>query len=64
MTRAMGRALHRPTVAAVPAFALRIALGEFSTEVLRSLRVLPHKLEKAGFEFHHPDVDSAVATLS
>ena len=33
-------------------------------EVLRSLRVLPHQLEKAGFEFRHPTSTPAVATLS
>lgn len=63
VTRAMGDALHRPTVFAVPAFALRIVIGEFSTEVLGSARVLPHALEAAGFEFHHPDIASAVRTL-
>jgi uncharacterized protein (TIGR01777 family) len=64
MTRAMGQALHRPTVFAVPAFALKTALGEFSGEVLGSARVLPHALQGAGFEFSHPDLGSAVATIA
>jgi uncharacterized protein (TIGR01777 family) len=64
LTRAMGSALHRPAVLPVPAFALKAVLGEFSTEILSSARVLPHVLEGAGFTFEHPDVASAVATLA
>jgi hypothetical protein len=60
----MGRVLHRPTVAAVPALALKLALGEFSSEVLGSARVLPAALEGAGFTFGEPDIDSAAATLA
>jgi NAD dependent epimerase/dehydratase family enzyme len=50
----MGRRLHRPAVIPVPAFALRIALGEFAGEVLASQRVAPKALLDAGFEFEHP----------
>ena len=64
ITRAMGRALHRPTVLPAPAFALKIVLGEFSSEVLGSARVLPHALMQAGFAFRHPDISAAVATLT
>ncbi len=64
VTRAMGASLHRPTILPVPAFALKIVLGEFSSEVLGSARVLPKVLEEAGFSFRHPDLASAVATLS
>ena len=38
VTAAMGRALNRPTLLPVPAFALRAVLGELSTEVLGSKR--------------------------
>ncbi|WP_422773934.1 TIGR01777 family oxidoreductase [Plantactinospora sp. WMMC1484] len=60
-TRALGRALHRPAVLPVPAIALRILLGEMSTEPLRSLRVLPGVLDRAGFRFEHPDLAGALA---
>lgn len=60
VTKAMGKALHRPTIAPVPAFALKIVLGEFSTETLRSQRVLPNVLQKAGFTFEHPTIDAAI----
>ncbi len=63
MTAAMASALHRPAVLPAPAFALRAALGEFSSEILTSLRVLPRRLTEAGFTWEHPDLESAVATL-
>jgi uncharacterized protein (TIGR01777 family) len=61
MTEAMGRALHRPTKLAVPGFALRIALGEFAGDVLTGQRVMPRCLLDAGFTFHHPTADDALA---
>lgn len=64
LTRAMGAGLHRPTVLPVPSVALKLVLGEFSTEVLTSARVLPRALQGAGFAFKHPDVTSAVATIA
>jgi uncharacterized protein len=63
ITRAMGRALHRPTVAAVPAFALRIALGEFASGITGSCRAVPSALLKAGFTFRHPTIDEALRAV-
>jgi hypothetical protein len=46
----------------VPGFALRAAIGPFADEaVLASQRVLPRRLEAAGFTFAHPDIDTALA---
>lgn len=59
-TRALGRALHRPTVMPVPGVALRILLGEMSVEALRSLRVLPGVLNRADFRYEHPDLAGAL----
>ncbi|NGO67771.1 TIGR01777 family oxidoreductase [Streptomyces boncukensis] len=59
-TAAMGRVLRRPTVCAVPAPALRVALGEFAGDVLGSQRVLPARLRQAGFTFAFPTVDDAI----
>ncbi|MET0412602.1 MAG: TIGR01777 family oxidoreductase [Polyangiaceae bacterium] len=64
-TRTLGRVLGRPTPFAVPEFALRVALGGLSTELLSSQRVAPAALTRAGFEFQHPDLDGALrAALS
>ncbi|HUR72889.1 MAG TPA: TIGR01777 family oxidoreductase [Sporichthya sp.] len=60
VTRAMGKVLHRPTLLPAPAFGLKLVLGEFSTETLRSQRVLPAVLQKAGFSFEHPTIEAAI----
>ncbi|MEV0846930.1 TIGR01777 family oxidoreductase [Streptomyces sp. NPDC049954] len=61
VTAAMGRVLHRPTPFPVPAAALKLALGEFSSDVLSSQRVLPTRLLESGFRFAFPHVDEAIA---
>lgn len=61
---ALARVLHRPAVVPAPAFALRVALGEFATDVLGSLRVLPDRLRDSGFDFEHSTLAGAAATLA
>ena len=46
-----------------PQFALKLALGEMSTEILKSATVSASKIEQAGFKFAFPDIDSAVRDL-
>ncbi|TAK76429.1 MAG: TIGR01777 family protein [Dehalococcoidia bacterium] len=59
--KALGRALHRPAVFAVPPFALRALIGPGADELLLwGQRVLPARLLAAGFEFRHKDVDEAL----
>ena len=60
ITKVMGSVLGRPTLLAVPSIALKVALGEFSTEVLGSARVLPAVLEQKGFHFQDTTVESAI----
>jgi hypothetical protein len=57
---ALGQVLHRPTVLPTPAFALRAVLGEFAGEILGGQRAVPAALLKAGFEFEHEDLESAL----
>jgi uncharacterized protein (TIGR01777 family) len=59
-TEVFGRVLHRPTLTVVPGFALKVVLGEFSDEALRSQRVRPGALSRAGFTWNHPTVESAL----
>ncbi|MCU0302175.1 MAG: TIGR01777 family oxidoreductase [Candidatus Nanopelagicales bacterium] len=61
VTAAMGRLLRRPTLLPVPAKALELVLGEFSSEVLGSARVLPARLQASGFQFRDPTIDAALA---
>jgi uncharacterized protein (TIGR01777 family) len=63
-TRALGRVLHRPTRVTVPKVALRTALRELADEgPLISQRVVPRRLEEAGFRFAHEDVDAALRAV-
>ena len=41
--------MKRPALFPAPAFALKIALGGFSSEVLGSKKVMPNVLTDAGF---------------
>jgi uncharacterized protein len=60
-TVALGRALHRPTLFRVPAFALRLAFGEMAeATVLESERVLPARLTGKGFKFKYPDIQTGL----
>ena len=59
-TKALGEALSRPTMMAVPAFAARLAFGEMADEMLlSSQRVMPKKLKDAGFQFEYPNLEDA-----
>ncbi|MDJ0341198.1 TIGR01777 family oxidoreductase [Streptomyces sp. H10-C2] len=60
ITAAMGRVLHRPTLAAVPAPVLRVVLGEFAQDVLGSQRVRPRRLLDSGFSFAFAEIDDCV----
>jgi hypothetical protein len=62
-TSALARALHRPALLPAPGFALKLALGGFSTEILGSKRVIPQVLTDNGFTFDYPHVTSALAEL-
>jgi uncharacterized protein len=63
-TKALGHALGRPTIFAVPAFAARLAFGETADELLlASTRVEPARLKKAGFEFKHPEIEEALRSV-
>ncbi|MGV8978843.1 MAG: TIGR01777 family oxidoreductase [Cellulomonas sp.] len=60
LTRALAHALHRPAVVRAPAWAVRIALGDFAPEVLGSIRATPRALSDSGFAPLHADLAAAV----
>jgi uncharacterized protein len=64
-TKALGAALHRPTVVPVPAVGPRLVLGrEMADELLFvSQRAVPTALTAAGYRFTHPDVATALRAL-
>ncbi|MHB1539196.1 MAG: TIGR01777 family oxidoreductase [Solirubrobacteraceae bacterium] len=60
LSRALGRALHRPALLPVPRFALTLLYGEMSEVVTTGQRVLPAKALVLGYEFEHPHLDEAL----
>ena len=57
--RALGRALKRPALLPAPAFALKLALGEFADYVVTGQRVLPARAQALGYHFRYPEIDIA-----
>ena len=61
-TKALGRALGRPTVLPMPAFGARLAFGELADALLLAgQRVRPAALERTGFEFSYPELGGALS---
>lgn len=62
-TRTLARAVHRPALIPIPRFALNLALGEMSSFLFDSLRVVPTATENAGFHFDHPELAQTLTQL-
>jgi uncharacterized protein (TIGR01777 family) len=63
-TKTLGRVLGRPTLAPMPAFAARLALGEMADELLlASTRVEPKQFVQSGYEFRQPTLEVALRHL-
>ena len=58
-SRALGRALHRPSLVPAPPAALKIALGEFACSVLAGQRVIPAAALAHGYHFRYPEIEIA-----
>jgi uncharacterized protein len=63
-TRTLARALHRPAIFPMPAFAARLAFGEMGDALLlASQRVEPAKLVESGYQFRFPRLESALENI-
>ncbi|GAA5232623.1 TIGR01777 family protein [Verticiella sediminum] len=62
-TQALAQALRRPAVLPVPAWALRLALGDMSVLLLGGQRLAPRRALEAGYPFRHPRLDEALADV-
>jgi uncharacterized protein len=63
-SRALGRALHRPSLLPAPAFALRIMLGDMADALLLGgQRALPRRATDLGFTFRFSELDGALAEI-
>jgi uncharacterized protein len=61
-TDTFGEVLHRPTFIPIPAFAIKTLYGEMGERILlEGQKVLPKKLQDAGFEFKFPNLKEALA---
>ncbi len=64
-SKTLARVLHRPAFLPVPAFGLKVLLGEFADVLLASQRVLPKRTQELGYSFRYPDLEAALqATLA
>jgi uncharacterized protein len=59
-SRALGRALHRPAFAPVPAFAIRLLYGQMADIVLQGRRAVPTRAREHGFTWQHADLEEAL----
>jgi len=62
-SKALGKALHRPSFVWTPGFMLRLALGEVANVVTKGQRVLPKKALDLGYRFKFDQLDAALADL-
>jgi uncharacterized protein (TIGR01777 family) len=62
--RTLGIILHRPSWIHVPAFTLKLVLGEMAEPLLlHGQKMIPQKLIHAGFKFHFPTLEDALREL-
>ena len=60
-TKALGRAVSRPAFLPAPGFALKLVFGEMAQDLLLDgQKVLPRRLEQAGYKFQYPGLDEAL----
>jgi uncharacterized protein len=63
-SRALGRALHRPSVLPVPGVVLRLLFGEMAdVALINGQRVVPRRALDEGFVFRYPTIESALAAV-
>jgi uncharacterized protein (TIGR01777 family) len=59
-SKALGRALGRPSFMPTPGFMLRVMLGEVANVVTKGQRALPKKALELGYQFKFPEIDAAL----
>jgi uncharacterized protein len=62
-SRVLGKALHRPSLAPAPGFALRLVLGEMAEMLLNGQRAVPQRLLEMGYAFRFPEALQALRNL-
>lgn len=62
-SKALGRALGRPSFMPTPAFGLRLLLGEVADVVASGQRVLPRKAQELGYQYQFANIDGTLADV-
>lgn len=61
--KALAKALHRPAIMPIPAFAVRLMVGEMAHLMLTGQKVLPARTQQAGYVFRYPRLPEAFAAI-
>jgi len=61
--KTLGSALNRPAFMRIPAFLIRLLMGELGRSLISSQRASPDRLVKHGFEFQYPDINAALCDI-
>jgi uncharacterized protein (TIGR01777 family) len=60
LSKSLGRVLHRPAFAPVPALAVKTLYGEMAEIVTTGQRAVPRRLTELGYEFRQPELEAAL----
>ena len=63
LTKALGSHLGRPTILPLPAFVLKLLLGEGASVLTEGQTVLPKRLLDSGFVFEYDTIEKAIESL-
>ena len=62
-TKALGKALHRPTILPIPEFMLGIMYGEAASVLTGSKEIYPRKIDEAGYVFKYEEIEQALENI-
>jgi uncharacterized protein (TIGR01777 family) len=62
-SKVLGRVVKRPSFIPIPGFAMKLLVGEVATVVLDGQRVIPQRLQEAGYEFQFTNLEMALKDL-
>lgn len=63
-TKTLGKVLHRPTIFAVPEFAIKLMFGEMGENLLlKGCRVVPKRLQELGYKFNYENLEEALTHI-
>lgn len=63
-SRTLARVLHRPALLRMPAFALRLMMGETAdARVITGQRAIPARAQELGFQFTYPELEPALRNV-